>query len=195
MKTTRFYILLALLLMAVFPSCAIIEINGLGNDYNDLDESHKALVRPLESFEEVPPGLVYKLAMPMLKEELEHQPKAVVRVFNAACRGNACKPLSVFQQYAQENVYLLLAPSLLRKNHPIIRIALPFGDGTELPLKQGLAQGRDAVHVDMTFQMIVLMLDDPGLDAGEFLLMFLKMLIEVFDTDAIGTHHLLKDAW
>ena len=37
MKTTRIYILLALLLMAVFPSCAIIEINGLGNDYNDLD--------------------------------------------------------------------------------------------------------------------------------------------------------------
>ena len=79
----------------------------MGNDYNDLDESHKALVRPLENFEEAQPGLVYKLAMPMLKEELEHQPKAIVRVFNAACRGNACKPLSVFQQYAQENGYTI----------------------------------------------------------------------------------------
>ena len=107
MKTTRIYTLIAMMVMLAFPSCAIIEINGLGNDYNDLDESHKALVRPLENFEEAQPGLVYKLAMPMLKEELEHQPKAIVRVFNAACRGNACKPLSVFQQYAQENGYTI----------------------------------------------------------------------------------------
>ena len=57
--------------MLTFPSCAIIEINGLGNDYKDLDESHKALVRPLESFKEAQPGLVYKLAMPMLKEKLD----------------------------------------------------------------------------------------------------------------------------
>ena len=107
MKTTRIYALFVLLLTAVFPSCAIIEINGLGNDYNDLDENHKALVCPLQSFEEAQPGLVYKLAMPMLKEELEQQPKAIVRVFNAACRGNACKPLSNFQQYAQENGYAI----------------------------------------------------------------------------------------
>ena len=107
MKATRIYALLALLLMAVFPSCAVIEINGFGNDYKDLTESYKALVRPLESFEEAQPGLVYKLAMPMLKEELEQQPKTIVRVFNAACRGNACKPLSVFQQYAQENGYTI----------------------------------------------------------------------------------------
>jgi len=107
MKQIKFYTLLALLLMLAFPSCAVIEINGLGNDYKDLDESHKALVRPLESFEEAQPGLVYKLTMPMLKEELVQQPKAIVRVFNAACRGNACKPLSVFQQYAQENGYTL----------------------------------------------------------------------------------------
>ena len=33
MKYAKFYTLLALLLMLVFPSCAIIEINGLGNDY------------------------------------------------------------------------------------------------------------------------------------------------------------------
>ena len=98
---------LLLAVFALFTSCAVIEINGLGNDYNDLDESHKALVRPLENFEEAQPGLVYKLTMPMLKEELEHQPKAIVRVFNAACRGNACKPLSNFQQYAQENGYAI----------------------------------------------------------------------------------------
>ena len=104
MKNAKFYTLLALLL---FTSCAIIEVNGLGNDYKDLDESHMALVRPLESFEEAQSGLVYKLTMPKLKEALEQQPKAIVRVFNAACRGNACKPLSVFQLYAQENGYTL----------------------------------------------------------------------------------------
>lgn len=98
---------LVMLLMLAFPSCAIIEINGLGNDYKDLTESQKALVRPLESFDEVQPGLVYKLTMPKLKEELERQPRAIVRVFNPACRGNACKPLSTFQQYAQENGYAL----------------------------------------------------------------------------------------
>jgi len=107
MKAIRIYALLALLLMMVFPSCSIIEVNGLGNDYNDLTESQKALVRPLESFEEAQPGWVYKLTIPMLKEELEKQPKAIVRVFNPACRGNACKPLSTFQQYAQENGYVL----------------------------------------------------------------------------------------
>ena len=104
MKPQKLFTLITLLLVT---SCAVIEINGLGNDYKDLDESHKALVRPLENFEEAQPRLVYKLAMPMLKEELEHQPKAIVRVFNAACRGNACKPLSVFQQYAQENGYAI----------------------------------------------------------------------------------------
>ena len=107
MKATRIYALLALMMIFAFPSCAIIEINGLGNDYNDLTENQKALVRPLKSFEEALPGLVYKLTMPMLKEELEKQPKAIVRVFNPACRGNACKPLSTFQQYAQENGYVL----------------------------------------------------------------------------------------
>lgn len=104
MKNAKFYTLFALLL---FTSCAIIEVNGLGNDYNDLNENQKALVRPLESFEEAQPGLVYKLTMPKLKEELAQQPKAIVRVFNAACRGNACKPLSIFQQYAQKNGYTI----------------------------------------------------------------------------------------
>ena len=107
MKAIRNYALFALLMMVAFPSCAIIEINGLGNDYNDLTESQKALVRPLERFEDAQPGWVYKLTIPMLKEELEKQPKAIVRVFNPACRGNACKPLSSFQQYAQENGYVL----------------------------------------------------------------------------------------
>ena len=79
----------------------------MGNDYKDLTESQKALARLLESFDEVQPGLVYKLTMPKLKEELERQPRAIVRVFNPACRGNACKPLSTFQQYAQENGYAL----------------------------------------------------------------------------------------
>jgi hypothetical protein len=45
MKTTRIYTLIAMLVMLAFPSCAIIEINGLGNDYNDLTESQKALER------------------------------------------------------------------------------------------------------------------------------------------------------
>lgn len=107
MKTTRIYTLIAMMVMLAFPSCAIIEVNGLGNDYKDLTESQKALVLPLERFDEAQPGLVYKLTMPMLKEELEKQPKAIVRVFNPACRGNACKPLSSFQQYAQENGYVL----------------------------------------------------------------------------------------
>lgn len=107
MTKARLCMLIALPLMLSFPSCAIIEINGLGNDYNDLTENQKALVRPLERFDEAQPGLVYKLTMPMLKEELEKQPKAIVRVFNPACRGNACKPLSTFQQYAQENGYVL----------------------------------------------------------------------------------------
>ena len=105
MKTTRIYTLIAMMVMLAFPSCAIIEINGLGNDYKDLTESQKALVLPLERFEDAQPGWVYKLTIPMLKEELEKQPKAIVRVFNPACRGNACKPLSSFQQYAQENGY------------------------------------------------------------------------------------------
>ena len=107
MTRAKLYMLLAMLVMLVFPSCAIIEINGLGNDYNDLTESQKALVLPLERFEDAQSGWVYKLTMPMLKEELERQPKAIVRVFNPACRGNACKPLSTFQQYAQENGYVL----------------------------------------------------------------------------------------
>lgn len=105
MKNTKLFTTLLVLLL--FSSCAVIEINGLGNDYKDLDESHKTLVRPLESFEDAQPGLVYKLTMPQLKEALEQQPKAVVRVFNPACKGNVCKPLSIYQQYAQQNGYAL----------------------------------------------------------------------------------------
>ena len=59
MKTTRIYTLIAMMVMLAFPSCAIIEVNGLGNDYKDLTESQKALVRPLERFEDAQPGLVY----------------------------------------------------------------------------------------------------------------------------------------
>ena len=37
MTRAKLYMLLAMLVMLVFPSCAIIEINGLGNDYKDFN--------------------------------------------------------------------------------------------------------------------------------------------------------------
>ena len=42
----------------------------------------------------------------------------------------------------------------------------------------------------MTLQMLILMLDDAGADAFKDFLVLLEVLVEVFDADFVGTHHL-----
>lgn len=103
----HFATLLCVFLALLFSSCALIEINGLKNDYEDLNASQKALVLPLESFEKAEPGFVYKLTMPKLKEELEKQPKAIVRIFNANCKNNESLLLPAYYHDAQKNGYAL----------------------------------------------------------------------------------------
>ena len=81
----------------------------------------------------------------------------------------------------------------MRENHAVVHVALAFGDGAQLALQQGLAQRGDAVNMDMTFKMVVFVLDDTGTDAFKHVLVFLEILVEVLDADLFGAHHLFID--
>ena len=78
----------------------------------------------------------------------------------------------------------------MRENHAVVNIALTFGNGAQLALQQGLAQGSNAVDMDMAFQMVIFVLNDAGTDAFKHLLVLLEVLVEILDTDFLGTHHL-----
>lgn len=85
-------------------SCAIY---GLTNDYGKLSEEQKALISPLESFENLENNKIYTLNGQRLKEEIQKYPKALVYVFTNDCTSEYCLPMAVYKGYANENGYKL----------------------------------------------------------------------------------------
>ena len=75
----------------------------------------------------------------------------------------------------------------VRKHHAVIDIAFAFGNGTQLALQQGLAQRCDIVDKHMALQVFILMLDDASADAFKHILVFLKVFVEIFDSDFAWT--------
>lgn len=102
-------ILLLLAFPLLFVSCgSLIEVNGLTNDFDKLNEAQKALVVPFETFDVTKAGFVYKVTASKLKCELKDYPKALICVFNPKCSSTSCQPLSYYQQYADDHGILLI---------------------------------------------------------------------------------------
>ena len=106
-SSTKKLLLFALPLL--FVSCgSFIEVNGLTNDFDKLNESQKALVIPFESFDAAEAGFVYKVTASELKSKLKDYPRAIVRVFNPKCSSTSCQPLSYYQQYDDNHGIFLI---------------------------------------------------------------------------------------
>ena len=78
----------------------------------------------------------------------------------------------------------------VRENHTVVDVAFAFADGTQLALQQGFAQRCNIIDKNMALQMFILMLYDAGSNTFKNLFVFLEVLVEVFDANFVGTHHL-----
>ena len=92
-------------------SCSLeqlIEINGYGDDYEDLSEEQKSIIKPLVSFKNIDNNNVYKINPEQLKDELSKQPKSIVKLVSTVdCEYYLRKPLSYYEDFAKENGYKL----------------------------------------------------------------------------------------
>lgn len=88
-------------------SCGIIEVSGYYNDYDKLTEAQKSVVFGFQGFNNAKRGCVYKINPEQLKAELAIQPKSLVYLFSS-CGCGECIPLSVYEQYANDNGYSII---------------------------------------------------------------------------------------
>lgn len=91
----------------VFLNSCVIVTTGITNDYGKLDESQKAKITPLENFAQVRPGMIYLINASQLKDEISKYPKSIVYIFTNGCSSEHCKPMSVYENYAEKNGYKL----------------------------------------------------------------------------------------
>jgi hypothetical protein len=91
-------------LLLAFGACSV---QGLTNDYAGLPDAQKQMIRPLASFSDVKPGNIYRITGAQLRDELSHHEKSLVYVFTNGCTSKRCKPLGVYERYAQRNGYTL----------------------------------------------------------------------------------------
>jgi len=102
MKTpTTYYFLFALLL---FSSC---KITVLTNDYGKLSPVEKSKIIALKTFENLSKDTIYKINAIQLKEELLKYDAAMVYEFANGCSSEFCRPLKVYEIYAQKHHYKL----------------------------------------------------------------------------------------
>lgn len=106
MNHLKHLLLLAFVLLNC-SSCGIIEVTGYYNDYDKLTEAQKAVVHDFQGFDNAKLGCVYKINPEQLKAELAIQPKSMVYLFSS-CGCGECIPLSVFEQYANDNGYNII---------------------------------------------------------------------------------------
>lgn len=91
------------LICLILQSCLL---QGLTNDYKQLTEDQKAIVRPFTNIEELEPNKVYKVNAAQLKNAMKESPKSIVHLFNGACPHHTTT-LSNFEKYAKDNGYQL----------------------------------------------------------------------------------------
>ncbi|MET0759206.1 MAG: hypothetical protein ABWZ56_02215 [Flavobacterium sp.] len=96
--------ILSLFLLALTCSCSI---QGLTNDYKKLDDSQKSKIVALTNVKEVNTDYIYKVNGSQLKQALKVYPKSIVYIFKNGCTSDLCKPLMVYENYANENGYKL----------------------------------------------------------------------------------------
>lgn len=97
-------IILALLFCLSLTSCSIY---GLTNDYNKLTPIGKTLIYQLKDFNNLENRKIYKINATQLKEEIKKYDKAMVYIFTNGCSSEKCKPMNVYEAYAEKHQYKL----------------------------------------------------------------------------------------
>lgn len=95
---------IVLLVVLTLLSC---RINGLTDDYGKLSSSERELIKPLKSFDEVISRNIYPINGNLLMEEIKKHPKALVYSFVNGCKSEFCKPLMVYENFANQHGYKL----------------------------------------------------------------------------------------
>lgn len=96
--------ILTLTFAIVSLSCSI---QGLTNDYSKLNDNEKAKIVALENFDNLNSEHVYKINATQLKTELSKHPKSLVYIFKNGCTSELCKPMFVYENFANKNGYKL----------------------------------------------------------------------------------------
>jgi len=91
-------------LLLILSSC---QIRGLTNDYGKLSQVEKSKIIALKKFKNLSKDTIYKINALQLKEELLKYDAAMVYGFTNGCTSEYCKPLKVYEMYAQKHHYKL----------------------------------------------------------------------------------------
>lgn len=94
-----------ILLAFCFSLCSCVQVRGLGDDYKHLTPYEKTLIQPFKKDVALKMSRVYKTDATTLLDALKEYPKALVYVYTVGCVGDACKPLTVYEEYANKNGY------------------------------------------------------------------------------------------
>lgn len=103
-KATISRYLIASMLLLLMLSC---QIQGLTNDYGKLSPVEKSRVVALKNFENLSKDTIYKINALQLKEELLKYDAAMVYEFTNGCTSEYCRPLKVYENYAEKHHYKL----------------------------------------------------------------------------------------
>ena len=95
---------LMFLLSILLSSCSII---GLTNDFGKLTPTEKNKIISLKKFEKLSQDTIYKINASQLKQELLKYESAMVYEFTNGCSSEYCRPLQVYENYAQKHHYKL----------------------------------------------------------------------------------------
>ena len=106
MKSINYFkfILAVSMLLLIVSSC---QINGLTNDYGKLTPIEKSKIIALKTFENLSKDTIYKINALQLKAELLKYDAAMVYEFTNGCSSEFCRPLKVYEKYAQKHHYKL----------------------------------------------------------------------------------------
>lgn len=101
----KFFTLFSLLLL--LNSCGFFKMGGLSDDFNDLTNEQKAMIKSFEPNLPTDKNKIYVISALELREELKKYPKALVYTFANGCSSEFCKPLYVYENWAKKNDYKL----------------------------------------------------------------------------------------
>lgn|SRR5690606_38489868 len=92
-------------LLICFSVSSCVQMRGIGDDYRHLTPFEKSLVEPFNKDKKLLKSRVYKTNATTLLDVLKDYPKAFVYVYTVGCVDDACKPLTVYEDYAKKNGY------------------------------------------------------------------------------------------
>lgn len=94
---------LTLFSFVLLNSCGLITIESSGrtNDFEKLNEEQKSTIVPYSKTSNFELGKIYSLNGKELLSELNKHPKSLVYVFKNSCTSDLCKPMAVYEEYAQ----------------------------------------------------------------------------------------------